>query len=166
MIDYKLMNHSATQKTFIQQILPSPTLWSWLSFVLRIGLALVYIIAGTGKIMDMQGFAEIIKFYDILPFSLIPFVALGLPIIEVIAGLGLILNRTWALHAITAMTILFMFVLGYAIWNDIAIGDCGCFAPGEVPQGHDDGSALREALIRDIGLLAASVLLYIARWRQ
>lgn len=134
--------------------------------LVRMGLAAVYIIAGVGKIMDVQGFAEIIKFYDIVPIVVIPFIAMGLPVVEIVAGIGLVFKRAWALHAITAMTILFMLVLGFALWSGLAIGDCGCFAPGDIPEGHDDGSALREAFIRDIGLLVASVLLYIARWRH
>lgn len=135
-------------------------------FLVRMGLAAVYLIAGVGKIMDVQGFAEIIKFYDIVPIVVIPFIAMGLPVVEIVAGIGLVFKRVWALHAITAMTILFMLVLGFALWSGLAIGDCGCFAPGDIPEGHDDGSALREAFIRDIGLLAASTLLYIARWRH
>ncbi len=137
------------------------TLWA-----VRLGLALVYLVAGVGKIMDIQGFAEIIKFYDIVPLAMIPFIAVSLPVMEIVAAIGLIFKRVWALHAITAMTVMFMIVLGFAIWSGLAIGDCGCFAPEDIPQGHGDGSALKEAFTRDIGLLAASVLLYVARWRH
>ncbi|MFI3271297.1 MAG: MauE/DoxX family redox-associated membrane protein [Pseudomonadota bacterium] len=156
---------------FVKHVFCSPEkqnnrIWRYTLVAVRLGLALVYLVAGAGKIMDVQGFAEIIKFYDIMPLTFIPFIAVCLPIVEIVAAIGLIFKRVWALHAITAMTIMFMLVLGFAIWTGLAIGDCGCFAPEDIPQGHDDGSALREAFIRDIGLLAASAILYIARWRH
>ena len=131
----------------------------------RLALALVYIIAGTGKLLDVRGFAELVNLYGIVPLELLPVVALLLPIAEVGAGIGLLFRQQWALNAITAMTVLFMVILGYAIWSGLSIGDCGCFAPGDIPTGHDDGSALRAAFGRDVLLLVASVLLYFGQRR-
>lgn len=131
--------------------------------IVRTALAGVYIVAGGMKLHDVRGFAEVVNMYGIVPLELLPVVALLLPILEVAAGGALLCGRHWGLALVTAMTLLFLTVLGYAIWSGLSIGDCGCFAPGEIPTGHDDGSALREAFLRDLLLLAASLHLYLGR---
>ncbi|ADP87685.1 MauE/DoxX family redox-associated membrane protein [Nitratidesulfovibrio vulgaris] len=132
-------------------------------FTVRLALAAVYIIAGATKLYDVRGFAEIVNMYGIVPIDLLPFVALLLPLVEVVAGVALLAGRDWGLALVTALTVLFLAVLGYAIWSGLSIGDCGCFAPGDIPSGHDDGSALKEAFIRDLLLLAGSLHLYLGR---
>lgn len=128
---------------------------------IRIFLGGLFVYAGAGKLWDIRGFALIIEEFGLVPLALLPYVAVGLPVLEIVAGVGLILNVRGSLWAITAMTIAFLGVLGYAIYEGLAIADCGCFAAGEVPAGYDDGSALKEAFIRDVGLLLACCFLFV-----
>ncbi|WP_290920944.1 MauE/DoxX family redox-associated membrane protein [Halodesulfovibrio sp.] len=134
--------------------------------VVRVFLGAVFVYAGAGKLWDVRGFALIIEEFGLVPLWLLPHVALGLPALEVFAGVGLIFNVRGSLSMITAMTVAFMVVLGYAIYEGLVIADCGCFAADELPSGYDDGSALREAFIRDVGLLAACCFLFFSSLRR
>ncbi|SIO16608.1 MauE/DoxX family redox-associated membrane protein [Halodesulfovibrio marinisediminis] len=134
--------------------------------VVRLLLGAVFAYAGAAKLWDIRGFGIIIEEFGVVPLWLLPYVAFGLPFFEVLAGLGLILNVRGSLPAITAMTLAFLAVLGYAMHEGLVIADCGCFAAGEVPSGYDDGSALREAFIRDVGLLAACCFLFVSSMRR
>ena len=134
--------------------------------VVRVFLGAVFVYAGAGKLWDVRGFALIIEEFGLVPLWLLPYVAFGLPALEVLAGVGLIFNVRGSLSMITAMTVAFMAVLGYAIYEGLVIADCGCFAAGELPSGYDDGSALREAFIRDVGLLAACCFLFFSSLRR
>lgn len=136
----------------------------WCQRAVRVALALVFMAAGGAKLADVRGFAEIIQHYAILPVWAVGPVALLLPLAEVAAGLGLLFAVRGSLAAIAAMCLLFLGVLGYALAAGLSIGDCGCFAPGELPEGVQDGSALRGALLRDLVLLAGVAYLYA--WRR
>lgn len=133
-------------------------------FVLAVRILLggVFIYAGASKFWDLRGFALIIEEFDLVPLWLLPYVAVGLPSLEVLAGAGLVLNVRGSLAAVTGMTVLFMGVLGYAMYEGLVIADCGCFSPGELPAGYDDGSALKDAFIRDAGLLLACCFLFVS----
>ncbi len=72
-------------------------------------------------------------------------VAIGLPLVEVVAGIGLLFQVRGSLAGITALMILFIAVLGYGILGDLDV-DCGCFGADELAR----RSSLREAFIRDI----------------
>lgn len=134
--------------------------------VVRIFLGAVFVYAGAGKLWDVRGFAIIIEEFGVVPLGLLPYVAVGLPVLEVIAGAGLVWNVRGSLVVITAMTLAFMAVLGYAMYEGLVIADCGCFDAGEIPSGYDDGSALREAFIRDVGLLLACCFLFVSSMRR
>jgi hypothetical protein len=107
-------------------LLLSPLLYH--GFRLFIGGLFLY--AGATKLADTAGFGEAIAAYRILPDPLVPCAALGLPVFEVIASLGALLNRRWGILGITAMMILFLGVLSYGVAMGLDI-DCGCFSPGK-----------------------------------
>lgn len=134
--------------------------------VVRIFLGAVFVYAGAGKLWNVRGFAIIIEEFGVVPLELLPYVAVGLPVLEILAGAGLVWNVRGSLTVITAMTVVFMAVLSYAMSEGLVIADCGCFAAGEIPAGYDDGSALREAFIRDVGLLAACCFLFFSSIRR
>jgi hypothetical protein len=122
-------------------------------------LVALFIYGGVTKLFDPRAFAATISAYDLAPEALLPFLAVGLPLIETIAGLALVLDRPWGLHLIMALLALFMFVLGYGILGDLNV-DCGCFGAEEL----DKRAGLREAFYRDlilIGLVAP--YLYLSR---
>lgn len=134
------------------------SLWSYR--LVRIALGALFVYAGATKLMDVQGFALVIEEYGLVHGNMARIVALLLPVAECIAGAALVLDIRGSLSAVTGMCLLFFGVLGYALAAGLTIGDCGCFEPGELPEGSEDGSALRSAFLRDIGLLFACAYCY------
>ncbi|MFZ5584322.1 MAG: MauE/DoxX family redox-associated membrane protein [Thermodesulfobacteriota bacterium] len=141
-------------------ITPSRGIADWLYLGLRLALALVFVYAGAVKLMDPKAFALVVSRYGLAPDFLLAPVALGLPALEVLAGLGLILDLRGSLSAITAMLLMFAAVLWFGVLQGLSI-DCGCFS-AEEQAGHD---GLRAALGRDLALLAVAAYLYLHRWR-
>jgi len=123
------------------------------------GLAALFIYAGVIKLLDPRVFSATISTYGLAPEALLPLFAVGLPLIETIAGLALFLDRPWGLHLIMALLALFMFVLGYGILGDLNV-DCGCFGAEEL----DKRAGLREAFYRDLILIGVvAPYLYLSR---
>jgi hypothetical protein len=129
--------------------------------VVRLALAGVFLWAGAIKLADPAAFAGIIRGYALAPEFLVPWLALGLPALEVLAALGLAANVRGSLAAVAGMLLLFLFVLWYGILADLHI-DCGCFGPEDLAE--QDG--LRAAFYRDWLLLAAAGYLHLARRRN
>jgi hypothetical protein len=122
-------------------------------------LAALFIYGGVIKLFAPKAFAATISAYDLVPEALLPLLAVGLPLIETIAGLALLLDRPWGLHLITGLLVLFVFILGYGILGDMDV-DCGCFGAEEL----DKRAALRTAFYRDLILsLVVAPYLYLSR---
>jgi uncharacterized membrane protein YphA (DoxX/SURF4 family) len=120
---------------------------------------MLFVWAGMVKLADPDGFAKIISGYALVPEGLLIPVAIGLPALEVVAGLGLIFDVRGSLGVIFGLLVMFVFVLWFGILKDLDI-DCGCFAPADLRQ-H---SALRSAMYRDLGMMAG--VLYLFWWRR
>lgn len=131
----------------------------WLFRVMRILLGCVFIVAGGSKLLAPRAFARVISAYDLLPEELLVFVALGLPALELLAGLGLLFNIRGSIKTVFALLAGFLLVLAYAILKNLDV-DCGCFSQVEM----DARSSLRIAFIRDLGLIAIS--LYLIAWER
>ena len=132
----------------------------WLYRIVRFALAAVFIYGGVVKLFDPKAFAATISTYDLVPEALLPVVAIGLPIIEAIAGVALIFNRIWGLHLMTALLAMFVFVLGYGVLGNLNV-DCGCFGAEELHK----QAGLRTAFYRDLILIGIVMpYLYAARW--
>jgi uncharacterized membrane protein YphA (DoxX/SURF4 family) len=130
---------------------------------IRIILALIFLWAGAVKILDPDSFAIILEAFDLLPYTWVMPVAVGLPILEILAAIGLLFDVRGSLTAVAGLLILFLAVLGYGVWLGLDI-DCGCFAPGD-PEG-EAYKGLRPALYRDLVMLACVAYLYVWRfWR-
>jgi len=130
----------------------------WPDRVIRGVLAFLFIYGGGLKLADPKAFAATLSHYDLIPEMLLPAVAVGLPALEVIAGMALLFNLPGGLTVITGLLALFVAVLGYGILTDLNV-DCGCFGPEEV-AGHQ---SLRQAFIRDLLLIGAASFLYYTR---
>jgi len=123
--------------------------------VIRGVLAFLFIYGGGLKLADPKAFAATLSHYDLLPEMLLPVVAVGLPALEVIAGIALLFNLPGGLTVITGLLALFVAVLGYGILTDLNV-DCGCFGPA-------GQQSLRQAFIRDLLLIGAASFLYYTR---
>lgn len=131
----------------------------WAYRIPRVALGAVFVYAGAVKLADPAAFAALVGRYGMAPDILLPLIALGLPALEVLAGLGLILDVRGSLALVSAMLILFAFVLWFGALQGLDI-DCGCFSSSELAE-H---GGLRQALYRDLMMLAVSAYLYYWRW--
>lgn len=132
----------------------------WLYRIVRFGLAALFIYGGAIKLLDPKGFARIISSYDIVPEVFLPFVAIGLPLVETVAGVALLFDIRGSLAVISGLLGMFVFVLGYGILNDLNV-DCGCFGAEELAQ----RDSLLLAFYRDLVLVGIVVpFLYMFRW--
>ncbi|OPY71995.1 MAG: Methylamine utilization protein MauE [Syntrophorhabdus sp. PtaU1.Bin050] len=130
----------------------------WSYFFVRIALAIIFIYAGSLKLMDPKAFARIISHYGLVPEPLLPAVAIGLPVSEVLAGIALIFDFRPGLYGVSGLVLLFVIVLGYGVLAEMDI-DCGCFGPEELAG----RKGLAHAFYRDLALLGAVVFLYWSR---
>jgi uncharacterized membrane protein YphA (DoxX/SURF4 family) len=143
-------------KGIAKNILMSP----WPYRILRFSLAALFIYGGVMKLFDPKSFARVISSYDIVPEILLPFIAIGLPLLETVAGIALLFDIQGSLAVISGLLGLFLFVLGYGILSDLNV-DCGCFGAGELAQ----QDSLRQAFYRDLFLVGIIVpYLYMSRW--
>lgn len=135
----------------------------WLYRLVRLTLAILFIWAGIMKLADLEAFAVIIRDFGLVPgWSVIP-IAVLLPVIEVIAAIGLIFDVKGSLAVITGLLLLFMMILGYGIVLGLDI-DCGCFGPKDPESRAYHG--LRTALYRDLVMTTGIVFLYWWRYRN
>jgi uncharacterized membrane protein YphA (DoxX/SURF4 family) len=135
-----------------RKILLSP----WFYRVVRFALGSIFVYAGLTKLLDPKAFAKLISHYDLIPESLLVPVAIGLPVVEFLAGLGLIFAIRGSLSIIFGLLIMFVVVLWYGILRNLDI-DCGCFSPQEI-KSH---ASLWHAFYRDIVMIAAAGYLFL-----
>jgi uncharacterized membrane protein YphA (DoxX/SURF4 family) len=131
---------------------------TWLYHGLRLGLACIFIYAGFIKLLDPRAFAHAIDQYDLIPVALLPVVAVGLPTLELAAGLGLIAEVRGSLTIIALLLLIFLVILGYAVWHNLDI-DCGCFTADELDAQH----SVATAFWRDLLMLGVTPFL---AWRR
>jgi uncharacterized membrane protein YphA (DoxX/SURF4 family) len=142
-----------------QEIIKKILSLSWPYRIVRFGVAALFIYGGIIKLFDPKGFARIISTYDIIPDALLPFVAVGLPLMETVAGIALLFDIRGSLAVISCLLGLFVFVLGYGVLNDLNV-DCGCFGAEELAQQAN----LRIAFYRDLFLAGIIIpFLYMCR---
>jgi uncharacterized membrane protein YphA (DoxX/SURF4 family) len=127
----------------------------WFHLLIRFIIGSVFIYAGIIKLMDPKAFARSISQFDIVPEILLAPLAIGLPALEFLGGIGLILNIRGSIAVIFNLLIGFILVLGYGIFHDLNI-DCGCFSLEEMSAHHN----LKLALFRDLFMIIATSYLY------
>ena len=121
----------------------------------------VFLVSGILKLSAPWQFARIIEAYGLIIPQLIFPAAVGLSVLEIVAGLGLVLDVRYALAVIAGLLIFFIIILGYGWFLGLGV-DCGCFG-SEDPAGKAFHS-LKPALYRDLVLLAGAGFLYY--WRH
>lgn len=136
-----------------------PCILTALSHLLRLSLAFIFIYAGWVKLMHPKVFAHALAQFELIPEGLLPLLALGLPGVELLAGLGLALDLRFCLTAILVMLTGFLMILGYAILKELDI-DCGCFTLDELTE----RTTVKTAFFRDLLMLAAIGFLFW--WRR
>lgn len=118
----------------------------------RVALATVFVYAGALKALDPAAFAEAVFHYRLLPYAAAAALALYLPWLEMVCGLGVIWSATrlGALNLLAGMSLMFAVAIFSALWRHLDIA-CGCFGAG--PAGS---TALAVSLIRSLALVLVS----------
>jgi len=127
----------------------------------RWGLGGLFIYAGSVKLLEPKTFAALIEAYGIVPEDLLLPVAIFLPALEVVAGIGLFFDVEGSFSVVAGLMGLFIAILSYGIWMGLDV-DCGCFGPDD-PEA-DAFHGLIQALYRDLIMLMGIVLMYV--WRR
>lgn len=129
----------------------------------RLVLAGLFITAGVLKLMDIPAFAVVISDFGILPHWMEAPVAWALPVLEVGAGLGLVLRVPGSLAVVAVLLVVFIAILAYALHLGLNI-DCGCYGPSD-PESRAY-SSLWTSLLRDVGMLGAVLFLWLVSPRM
>lgn len=127
----------------------------WIYIIVKLSIGFIFAYAGFVKLLEPKAFAKIISQYDIVPDIFLPYFAIGLPAIELIAGLGLIFNLRGSLYITFFLLALFLFVLGYGIFNNMNV-DCGCFSEEEI----SGINSLKKAFYRDIIMMFGVIFIF------
>ena len=96
--------------------------------VVAIAIGLVFIYAGAVKVIDPVGFARDIDNYKMLPWQVSVLLALYLPWLEILCGIGLITRILFrgSVLIVTGLTALFIVATVIAKARGLDIS-CGCF---------------------------------------
>jgi uncharacterized membrane protein YphA (DoxX/SURF4 family) len=127
----------------------------------RLVLGGVFLVAGVTKALDPGGLAASIRTYELgLPEWFVSLSAFGLPYLEILLGLYLLVGLFTKVSAWTTNAIMVVFIL--ALLQGALRGleiDCGCF--GNSADGAQQGSLWLDVL-RDFGLLALGLHIALA----
>ncbi|MCP5064676.1 MAG: DoxX family membrane protein [Ignavibacteriae bacterium] len=121
--------------------------------IIRLYVALVFILSGLDKINDLSTFSDAIENYKLLPLTLVNIVSIIIPWIEVVAGTMLLLGIFIKENSIIIFSMLSIFTLAIfiALLKGLNI-DCGC-------QGTSLGQQIGIwKLIENIALLIGTYL--------
>lgn len=120
----------------------------------------LFLYAGILKLSNPEGFAMTINIYGLVTWRMSNVLAYLIPTIEILAGLGLVLNVRGALAIIVAQLLGFMGVLLYAMHLGLD-ADCGCFGTPKATE--NDPVSPFEAFLRDVAMLAVCIGIYWQR---
>ncbi|MCL8025565.1 MauE/DoxX family redox-associated membrane protein [Nocardioides bruguierae] len=142
---------------------PGPGVGPWVGLAARLVVGGVWVVASLLKLPDPQQSVRAVRAYEVLPEAVVPTLGALLPGIELVVGLLLLLGLATRPAAVVSAVLLVVFVaaIGQAWARGLTI-DCGCFGGGG--QVADPGSSYFWEIVRDAGLLLASVWL-VARPR-
>jgi uncharacterized membrane protein YphA (DoxX/SURF4 family) len=130
----------------------------YLTLALQVALAGVFLYSAYAKITDLYTFGEILRSYGIVPDALIKPLAVGVPLLELLFGIGLIIPQTARVSAVVIglLSMFFMIAL-VANWGKVLPYGCGCFGPSEAkPVGWLDVG-------KDVLFLAMAIGIFVLR---
>ncbi len=129
-----------------------------LELFLRLVLGGFFVFAAVPKLLDPLAFSESVRAYRILDDPWNAWVAMGLPVFELVAGAAVIFRVLYpgAVIALAGMLCAFIPALASLLWRGIA-EECGCLGKGFPPDVQ---------ILIDVVLLGiAAALLWMGRRR-
>lgn len=132
----------------------------WVTLLLRIGIGALMVVAGMSKLPDPAAALRGVRAYRIVPESLVPTVAFGLPALEIVLGVALIAGLFVRQAGIAVGVLMVVFVAGIAsAWARGLSIDCGCFGGGgEVAAGQ---TQYVQEILRDTGLFLGCAVMAV-----
>jgi protein-disulfide isomerase/uncharacterized membrane protein YphA (DoxX/SURF4 family) len=133
---------------------------SWVGLVIRVVLAAVWAWAALAKIGDPRRFVQVVRAYDATPEWLSKAIGYGLPTLELVLAVLLLIGLITRYAAILSAALLVVFLVGIvqAAVRGLEIR-CGCFGGGGGPS---TSTSYTLDILRDLALLALSA--YLIRW--
>ncbi|MBI3192977.1 MAG: DoxX family membrane protein [Ignavibacteriae bacterium] len=128
-------------------------------FLFRVGVGVLFVVAGITKLADTKTFAQTIQEFGITGDSISNIISYTFPIIELITGVGMIVGL--GIRYSSAITMLLLFIFIALIIPIIAVGktvNCGCFG---VMSSESVDVIL---LLRDGVLLAITLVVFNYRY--
>jgi uncharacterized membrane protein YphA (DoxX/SURF4 family) len=134
----------------------------YITMLFRLLIGGVFIYASFYKVIEPGEFARSIWFYHLAPGWSINLIALILPWLELLSGLGLILGVFYrgSVFWVNLLLIFFIIALSSTIVRGIDI-ECGCFK-----QGQEATGPAWQSLIMDIFLLIPTLQLLLSKSRR
>jgi protein-disulfide isomerase/uncharacterized membrane protein YphA (DoxX/SURF4 family) len=131
---------------------------SWIGLIVRLVLAGVWTWSALAKIGDPRGFVRAVRAYDATPEWLSQAIGYGLPMLELILAILLLLGLITRYAAGISAVLFVVFITGIiqAGARGIKI-ECGCFGGG----GQSTSTTYTLDVLRDTGLLVLAVLLIV-----
>ena len=127
----------------------------------RLVLGLVLVVAGGLKVTAPKASADAVHAYQVLPYDVGTYVGYGLPIVEVLVGLLLVVGLFTRTSAVIGAALMVVFIAGISqAWARGISIDCGCFGGGGTVAANQTRYGLEIA--RDVGLAACGAWLV---WR-
>ena len=135
----------------------------WCVALIRVVLGVTFVFSGAIKASASEEFALALVPFSILPESWTGTFAMVLALTEIAAGVLILLPRVHRIGsaAILLLALLFIGVLTWALSNGLIV-NCGCFGGDETPS----ASAMKLAILRDIGIATAAALTLVFRARK
>lgn len=135
---------------------------SWLVLAGRLVLGGVWIVAGALKVTDLDASVRAVRAYRLLPDLAAQVIGAGLPIIEILLGVLLVVGIGVRVAGVFSALLMAAFVVGIAsAWARGLQIDCGCFGSGGALAAGESPTYGLE-LARDGALLVVAVLV---AWR-
>ncbi|MBV6422252.1 MAG: hypothetical protein NAOJABEB_00027 [Steroidobacteraceae bacterium] len=121
-------------------------------------LSYLFVIAGWQKLSTFNYFQQVLADYQILPKSWVPLVARTLPLLEVGAGLALLVPFAHdpALMLLTVLLAIYSAAIALNILRGRSEIDCGCAGPGQ-EQAISAWLIVRNTVLLSLALLARTM---------
>lgn len=139
---------------------PSGRLLDLIGLLVRLGLAVVWLVSGAVKASDLNQTYIAVRAYDLLPGGVVSVVAGALPFLELALGVLLLVGLGTRVVAVASAVVLVAFVGAVAqSWARGLTIDCGCFGGGgQVAPGQ---TQYPQEIARDVGFLLLAVWLMV-----
>lgn len=158
MTDAETLSRGPAGKPLSRAAMPRLLLAS--ALLVRAVVGGLFVWAGLLKLSHPRAFAHVVDEYGIVPDGW-PLVvaAFALPLLELVAGVGVMLGREAGHWLALALLGVFVSVLWFGILNDLDV-DCGCFSLEE----RRGQASLEAAFVRDWAMAAGLAwCLYVRR---